>query len=621
MNAQTVQVIASAINVICILFTILIAICYFKKKNTKNTETQLYSGLLIINLVSVFIEAIFYYLLQHNMDGLLLNIIEKIYYLTTIIWMYFMTIYTFSITNIFSQSKFSKWKYEEKKYIVLMPILMIFVLLAFLPITREYKDGIIVSSSGAAPLTMFALCAILLLINFIVIFIKRKEIKFKKFFPLCLFFILILFQIILFSLGVQLLLITLNITLVSHLMYHTIENPDAKMIEQLNIAKEQADKANKAKTEFLSNMSHEIRTPLNAIVGFSECMLSSKDLNETKDFAKDVVDASQNLLEIVNGILDISKIEANKMEIIPKEYNPREVFNSLCTLVKPRIGEKPIEFKVNISPDLPGILKGDMGKVKQIILNLLTNAAKYTDKGSIEFNVTCINRQDTKKCLLYIAVKDTGRGIKKENIDKLFNKFERIEEDRNTTIEGTGLGLAITKSLAEMMGGKITVSSKYEEGSVFRVYLEQEIISMEIPESKSEEIEIDYSKHEGKRILIVDDSKINLKVANQILKPYNFNVKMVASGYECLELMERETFDLILMDIMMPKMNGVETLRRLKEIEGFDIPVVALTADAIEGTDEKYLNAGFDAYLSKPIDRYELDRVLKKYLGGNEDEE
>ena len=308
------------------------------------------------------------------------------------------------------------------------------------------------------------------------------------------------------------------------------------------------------------------------------------------------------------------------MEVIPTEYNPREVFNSLCALVKPRIGEKPIEFKVNISPDLPGVLKGDMGKVKQIILNLLTNAAKYTDKGSIEFNVTCINRQDTKECLLYIAVKDTGRGIKQENIDKLFNKFERLDEDKNTTIEGTGLGLAITKSLAEMMGGKITVSSKYEEGSVFRVYLEQEIISMEIPESKNEEMEIEYNLSVGKRILIVDDSKINLKVANQILKPYNFNVKMVESGYECLELMETQTFDLILMDIMMPKMNGVETLRRLKEIEGFDIPVIALTADAIEGQDVKYLNAGFDAYLSKPIDRYELDRVLKKYLGGNEDE-
>ena len=349
-------------------------------------------------------------------------------------------------------------------------------------------------------------------------------------------------------------------------------------------------------------------------------MLSSNNLQETKEFAKDVVDASNNLLEIVNGILDISKIEANKMEIIEKEYNPREVFASLAKLIAPRIKEKAIDFKINITEDLPGVLRGDMGKVKQIILNLLTNAVKYTDKGEINFTVTCINRLNTQTCLIYIAVKDTGRGIKKENMDKLFNKFERIEEDKNTTIEGTGLGLAITKRLTEMMGGKITVNSKYESGSVFRIYLEQEIVSMEVPLNSNEEIEIDYNANPGKRILIVDDSKINLKVANQILKPYQFDVVLAESGYEALELMESKTFDLILMDIMMPKMNGVETLRRLKEIEGFNLPVIALTADAIEGTDEKYLKAGFDAYLSKPIDKYHLDKVLKKFLGGKIDE-
>lgn len=607
---------------ICSLaISIFLCFAFFLKQNTDNNETKIYSYLLICGLIESFLYTFicftgdfFFNEASYQFYAFLNKILCSIY----IIWMTLLFYYLFRISKRIN----SLIKKNIKTILIILDC--IFIILVFLNKVNLVLDPITKQSNatGNAINILYFVCTVYLIAMIIVVIINfyNKSIN-EKYIPCFILFILFAISLLIRAVDPYFNITSNIFSLVLLIMYHTIENPDVKMIEQLNIAKEQADKANQAKTDFLSSMSHEIRTPLNAIVGFSECMLSSKDLNETKEFAKDVVDASHNLLEIVNGILDISKIEANKMDIIPKEYNPREVFNSLCKLVKPRIGAKPIEFKVNISPDLPGVLKGDMGKVKQIVLNLLTNAAKYTEKGTIEFNITCINRQDIKKCQLYIAVKDTGRGIKQENISRLFDKFQRIEEDKNTTIEGTGLGLAITKSLTEMMGGKITVDSKYEEGSVFRVYLEQDIISMEIPESDSEEIEIDYNTNPGKRILIVDDSKINLKVANQILKPYNFNVKMVESGYEALEMMESQTFDLILMDIMMPKMNGVETLRRLKSIDGFDIPVIALTADAIEGTDEKYLNAGFDAYLSKPIDRYELDRVLNKYLGGNEDDE
>lgn len=601
-----------------LVISIFLCLVFFLKKNTKNKETKIYSYLLICGLIESFLYTLIclsgdFFFNQYTYQ--FYTFLNKLLCIIYLIWMTLLFYYFADITEKI---------YNPKKIKITLTILDIFfgILILFNNINLILDIVTKQSNANGTSINILYILCTLYLIGMIVILLSNlsnKKMQ-KKFIPcyslIALFTISLIIRVIdpYFN-------ITSNIfSFVLLIMYFTIENPDVKMIEQLEIAKNQADKANQAKTEFLSSMSHEIRTPLNAIVGFSECMLPSTDLTEIKGFAKDIVDASHNLLEIVNGILDISKIETNKMEIITKEYNPREVFNSLCKLVKPRIGDKPIVFKESISPDLPGILKGDMGKVKQIILNLLTNAAKYTDKGEIEFNVTCVNRQDTKKCLLYIAVKDTGRGIKKEDIGKLFNKFERIDEDRNTTIEGTGLGLAITKSLVEMMGGKITVDSKFDEGSVFRIYLEQEIISMEIPEDNNEEIEIDYSANPGKSILIVDDSKINLKVANQILKPYNFNIKLVESGFKALELMESQTFDLILMDIMMPKMNGIETLRRLKTIEGFDIPVIALTADAIEGTDEKYLNAGFDAYLSKPIDRYELDRILNKYLGGNEDE-
>jgi signal transduction histidine kinase len=546
----------------------------------------------------------------NEITALVIKVLNKVDFIHYILWptLLFLYVYYITYTNLDGYNKL-------KKVVTILDI--IFILIEFiLPIDLINNEGSM-GVVGASSTFVYCIALAYIASIIIILLLNIKQIFKRKYTPLLVLIFLLVLAAIVRVTNPTLIIIPTIIVYVNLIMYFTIENPDLNYIKELNIAKDQAEKANKAKTEFLSNMSHEIRTPLNAVVGFSECMLTSNDLNETKTFAKDVVESSKNLLEIVNGILDISKIEANKMEIIKKEYNPREVFNSLAKLIKPRINEKPIEFKVNISPDLPGILKGDMGKLKQIVLNILTNAAKYTDKGEIDFNVTCINRTDINKCLMYISVKDTGRGIKKENINKLFNKFERLDEDRNTTIEGTGLGLAITKSLAEMMGGKITVQSTYGEGSTFRVYLEQEIISMDIPEGNTEEIEIDYDAHPGKRILIVDDSKMNLKVANQILKPYNFNIKLVESGYEALEVMESQTFDLILMDIMMPKMNGIETLRRLKNIDGFNIPVVALTADAIEGTDEKYKNAGFDDYLSKPIDKHELDRVLNKFLGGN----
>ena len=595
-----------------IFFSGLLVFIYFSKQRINLLENKMYA----VMILSILFDSILVTILQlfplngvSDLELTFVPLLNKIDFIFLILFCNCLFFYTTLVT-------IPKFKEKFKVYRIPFAIidLLTVALILFSPIS-VINQGENYSVGGLSVYLVYILCLLYIMLSISIVLFNLKKID-RRHIPIFAIILIMIFIFILFQLNPYLIVISASLTFINYIMYFTIENPDLNHIKELNIAKEQAEKANRAKTDFLSNMSHEIRTPLNAIVGFSECMVDSNDLKETKEYATDIVDASKQLLEIVNGILDISKIEANKVEIIPKNYNPREIFDGLRKLVLPRIKEKPIEFKMTFSPDLPGILRGDVSKVKQIILNVLTNAAKYTDKGEIVFNVNCINRMDSKTCLMYISVKDTGHGIKKEKLETIFGKFERIDEDKNTTTEGTGLGLAITKSLVELMGGRITVFSKYGEGSTFRIYLEQEIISMEVPETEATEEEISYKEYPDKKILIVDDSKINLKVAQTLMKPYKTQIELAASGIEAIELVKTNKYDLIFMDIMMPKMNGVETLEKLREKEDFTTPVVALTADAIEGTDEKYLSIGFNSYLSKPIDRKALNKVINKYLGG-----
>ena len=380
------------------------------------------------------------------------------------------------------------------------------------------------------------------------------------------------------------------------------------------IAKDAAEKANHAKSDFLSNMSHEIRTPLNAIVGFSESLKEDDIPESAQEKVDDIIMASNNLLEIVNGILDISKIEANKLEIINKEYDIKSMLDELVALTKARIGDKGLEFRVNIDKSIPRVLYGDNIRLKQIILNILTNAVKYTKEGFIDFTVSTVIKDNI--CRLIISVEDSGIGIKEESIPKLFSKFERLNVEKQLTIEGTGLGLAITKKLVELMNGKIVVQSVYGKGSKFTVSIDQRIISV-APEptrqaAKSESKIIDAS---GARILLVDDNELNIKVASVLLKKYNFTIDSCTSGLACLaKIKNNEQYDIIFLDDMMPKMNGRETLKKLKEKADFNTPVIALTANAITGMKQEYLDCGFDDYLAKPIEKPELERIIKKYL-------
>ena len=494
-------------------------------------------------------------------------------------------------------AELSKFQNNFKRFLYVLYGISALILLC-LPFEIHNENGEVYSYGAAANMVyvMTGFCAVFCFFSIIV---NIKHIKQKKNLPIIAFLVGSLVLTIIQKMNPALTLSTTMETFLIFLMYNTIENPDVKMIQQLELAKDAADKANSAKTDFLSNMSHEIRTPLNAIVGFSDEIEQSTTLEDAKENAKDIVSASNTLLEIVNSILDISKIEAGKLEIINSDYNPKEVFTDLGKLITPKMSEKALDFQVSIADDLPNTLYGDKANIKKVVTNLLSNAYKYTDKGFVKYTVSCVKKDNN--CRLIISVEDSGRGMKAENVDKLFTKFQRIDEDRNTTIEGTGLGLALTKQLLELMGGNIIVHTVYGEGSKFTVTLDQRIDNVDLKEENVASDTIDLS---NKRILVVDDNPLNLKVATKLLQRYNADVECCDSGFACVDKINAgEKYDLILMDDMMPKMSGTETFKKLKEITSFDIPVIVLTANAITGMREKYLGDGFVDYLSKPIEK------------------
>ena len=614
MDITVLKTIVYTSNIVCILFILLLAITYFRKKKIVNAETSIYSVLLSVNIVSLVVELIFYLVLQSSLPLIVITIVEKIYYSSTVIWMYLFTIYNFAIVREYSKHQIYEIEISKKKKYILTTILGIIAFLSLLPLTRNYTPtGEIVSSTGAAPSAMFLLCVGLLICDLIIILRYRKQLEIKKTLPLYLFLGTIFAEMVLTATGTQLLLLTLPMTLVSYLMFHTIENPDVKMLEEVSMAKETAEKANSAKTEFLSNMSHEIRTPLNAIVGFSESLKDDNVPEETKGKINDIITASNNLLEIVNGILDISKIEANKLELVNKEYDIKSTLDELESLTRARIGEKGLELNVNIDPTLPRVLYGDNVRLKQVILNILTNAVKYTKEGHIDFTVSSVVKDDM--CRLIVSVEDTGIGIKQENINKLFSKFERLDVEKQMTIEGTGLGLAITKKLVDLMGGTIVAQSVYGQGSKFTVSVDQKIISVKAIEKPKPLLESKIIDVSGAKALIVDDNELNIKVASTLLKKYNFTIDSCTNGQDCIKkLLQDDSYDIIFLDDMMPRMSGREVIKKLRQAEGFNIPTIALTANAIEGMKEEYLACGFDDYLSKPIEKVELERVIKTYL-------
>lgn len=419
------------------------------------------------------------------------------------------------------------------------------------------------------------------------------------------------FNAILMSLGLSFLLIVSVI--------NTIQD-----VLSMEKEKQQAILDSESKARFLANMSHEIRTPINAVLGMDEMILRETTEEKIRGYASDIRSAGKSLLGLVNDILDFSKIEFGKMEIVSAEYEVCSLLNDCYNLIFMRARDKKLIFRVENDPQLPKTLLGDEVRVRQIIVNLLTNAVKYTHEGSVIFSLEG-ELLDGERLLLKIAVRDTGIGITEENQEKLFESFQRVDESRNRNIEGTGLGLAITKQLVDLMEGKIWLESTYGKGSAFYVEIEQKIVdrtpvgNFSSGYSVSDEGEKVHSADiyaPGGRILVVDDVPMNLKVFTMLLKNTGLQIDTAESGSQCLALVKKNVYHMIFLDHMMPEMDGVETLAQLRQLPEFSMetPVIMLTANAILGAREEYLSKGFRDYLAKPVQSAELEKMLAEYL-------
>lgn len=612
-----------SVQLVSLLYISILSFVYFFKRKYNFLESKVYKFLLVVTIISLLLDVCSIYVLDNiTYNNVITMIFSKLYFISLFGWLVIFILYVILNKTLVKYDNFKEMynKCVMSKVLIIISIVM-FVVLLFLEIDYSVNP-FSYYGSGVFFTYFFGILGCLYLI--VLLLFNSKKLSSMKNWSILLSIVILCSVIFLQMRFSNIFVLGTGISLVTMILYFTIENPDIKYIEELNTLKEAAEEANMAKTSFLASMSHEIRTPMNAIIGLSQSVLSNKDVPEgIIEDVKNINRASDTLLEIVNNILDITKIEEGKTVINNKPYNLADIVAELNNIVNISLGEKPIKYTVSTIGNIPSLLMGDEVKIYQVLMNLLSNAVKYTNKGSIEL-VIDVKTFGGKANLLFKVI-DTGIGIKKTYYNKIFQKFERLGQD-NKTIQGTGLGLSITKKLVDMMGGKISFESVYQKGSTFIVELEQEVVDKNkitnFNSYKAKKKTVDeYFDGSCYEILLVDDNLLNLKVAEKLLKPYNFKVTSVKSGLDCLNYTKNKKYDLILLDHMMPEMDGIHTLYNLKKrAHGFDTPVVVLTANAIDGSKEMYLREGFVDYLSKPINQVELDRILREQLKINESE-
>ena len=611
---------AGILSIACLFFILLLLVAYFSKDKMTGTRNKMYQALLMVTLLLILTDILEVVVRVYVNDIVLLLIAFRIHWGSGIAWFAGLYYYYVSFMDGVKTDSFHDMiNYSKETKIMTYVICLSVLVFLFLPFDLDAIQKISFFP-GLAAYFIYGLCA--MMEGLLVFHLLKKKANVEKRDKVTVWGIVLLLNFI-FALQIMFPYIgflAMACTIQMYFLYFAIENPDLFMIKELEKVNTDIDRSNRAKSDFLSNMSHEIRTPMNAIVGFSDSLLNSKSFDDKLALIdiKHISTAGNNLLDIVNNILDISKIESGKETLEMKEYSLANIVMELQSIIDTRLADKPVKLIVDVDKEIPSRMLGDSTKIFQVLLNILTNSVKYTEVGKIRVTITGETRGNMED--LHIKISDTGYGIKKEDFDKLFEKFSRLESATENEIEGTGLGLVITKRYVDLMGGRIWFESEYQVGTTFYVDITQKIINRtaigDIHEPINNNDEEEMIDCTGKKVLLVDDNKLNLKVASRILSKYKFDIETVETGKDCVyKVKSDEHYDMIFLDHMMPEMDGIEVLHILRKLDGYDLPpIVALTANAITGMKEMYLREGFDEYLSKPINLSELNKVITKYF-------
>ena len=582
-----------------IMFTLLLILVFKVKKRNNLLSNNTFFILSLSLLIGFILELIINFLSTAALNQVILEIYTKLYLIFIVCWFSIFSVYTFLISKIDD---------SLNKTIMIMYALLTFISIVsiiLLPLNIDTNNFIYLS--GNAVNIFKVLLPSMLCILYLRTILNRKVISIKK--SNYIYIALILLSISTFlEIKYELNIITTILLFITYLVFLTIENPALKEYELMDNIRIKALKANLNKTDFLSNISHELRTPLTSIISSIDEIKTYDLPNELKENLNDIIDSSSSLLDIIGNVIDINKIENKVYDLKEKNYSIKDLIEKIIKVNTKKYNKENVIFRYSISESTPQNLYGDKTKIKEIINNILDNSFKYTEKGNISLTIDSQIANDI--CNLVIEIKDTGIGIKSEDLNKIFNG-EDIDNDINNEIDRDGLGLLVSKNLIELLGGTINVNSYYGSGSVFTI---------KIPQKLGNELKVieenNTIKFNNKKILLVDDDRFNNRILKRLLNIYNIELDVCERGIECIDKINSgKHYDLILMDIMMPDINGVDTFKKLKSNKNFDTKVVALTADALSTSKNKYLKLGFTDYIAKPFKKEELDQKLKKLLG------